>query len=137
LWLNLAMLVTGAVATASLGFFGVLPEHIPGQEFLLGSWSPLGPGEIMALVVLSVAILISSVGAAYAYQNGRPATIATFDFAYVAFAVGWGMVFFKETPSANGWVGIALIVSAGILAVRSKANAAEQGAASDASSARA
>lgn len=33
-----------------------------------------------AIIILSVAILVGSIGAAYAYQNGAPATIATFDF---------------------------------------------------------
>jgi drug/metabolite transporter (DMT)-like permease len=52
---------------------------------------------------------------------GTPATIATFDFAYVAFAVLWGLVMFQEIPSAVGAVGMFLQVFAGTLAVRSKA----------------
>ena len=80
-----------------------------------------GCKEWAAIGVLSLAILVGSIGAAYAYQNGAPATIATFDFAYVAFAVLWGVVIFQEVPSAVGAAGMFLIVFAGILAVRSKA----------------
>jgi len=63
-------------------------------------------------------VFIGSVGAAIAYQVGPPATVATFDFAYVGFATVWGMVFFAESPDTVTIAGMLLIVSAGILAVR-------------------
>ncbi len=121
LWLNLTMLFTGAVITLALMLVQQSPQVIAGQEFLVGPWSEMGVKEWLAIGVLSVAILVGSIGAAYAYQNGAPATIATFDFAYVAFAVLWGVVMFQEVPSAVGAIGMFLIVFAGILAVRSKA----------------
>ena len=102
------------------------------QEFLFGAWSALGVTELIAIVVLAVAI---SVGAAYAYQNGRPSTIATFDFAYIAFAMMWGILVFGEEPTYRGVAGASLIVIAGILSVRSGkrwAQPAEQSAAVDA-----
>jgi drug/metabolite transporter (DMT)-like permease len=121
LWLNLMMLFTGAVLTLVLMLVPLGPQVIEGQEFLVGPWSEMSAKEWAAIGILSVAILVGSIGAAYAYQNGPPATIATFDFAYVAFAVLWGVVMFQEVPSAVGAVGMLLIVFAGILAVRSKA----------------
>ena len=121
LWLNLAMFFTGAVITLALMLVQQSPQVVGGQEFLVGPWAEMGAKEWAAIGVLSVAILVGSIGAAYAYQNGAPATIATFDFAYVAFAVLWGVVIFQEVPSAVGAAGMFLIVFAGILAVRSKA----------------
>jgi drug/metabolite transporter (DMT)-like permease len=44
--------------------------------------------------------------------------VGTFDFAYVGFAVIWGLVFFAEFPDAISIAGIALIVIAGILSMR-------------------
>ena len=120
LWLNLVMLCTGAVLTLVLMLVQPGPQVIEGQAFLVGPWSEMGTKEWAAIGVLSLAILVGSIGAAYAYQNGAPATIATFDFAYVAFAVLWGVVMFQEIPGAVGTVGMFLIVFAGILAVRSK-----------------
>ena len=123
LWLNLGMLISGAIVSTAL----ILTQHGPqiagGQEFLIGQWSQMGAKEWAAISVLSMTILIGSVGAAYAYQNGAPATIATFDFAYVAFAVFWGVVMFQEIPSAASAAGMLLIVLAGILAVRRKSTA--------------
>ncbi|MCG8348418.1 MAG: DMT family transporter [Chloroflexales bacterium] len=134
LWLNLTMLAAGATATLVLVALELPLAMVAAQEFLLGSWSTLGFNEWAALAVLSATMIIGSVGAAYAYQNGRPSTIATFDFAYVAFAMAWGMIVFGEEPTSKGVAGVTLIVVAGILAVRSsnrRAQAAEQGVAAD------
>lgn len=120
LWLNLMMLFTGAILTLVLMLLQPSPQVVEGQEFLFGPWSEMSDKEWVVIGILSVAILVGSVGAAYAYQNGPPATIATFDFAYVAFAVLWGVVMFQEIPSAVGAIGMFLIVFAGILAVRAK-----------------
>ena len=68
--------------------------------------------------LLACAILIGSVGAAIAYQNGGLAVIGTFDFACVGFATIWGVVFFAEIPGALSLLGMALIVVAGILSLR-------------------
>ncbi|CAM3116000.1 hypothetical protein PANO111632_04035 [Paracoccus nototheniae] len=63
--------------------------------------------------LLAGAILIGSIGAAIAYQNGPPAMIGAFDFAYVGFSVIWGIVFFNETPDLIASVG--MIFGAGVL----------------------
>lgn len=117
LWLNMIMLITGAVTSLALIALPFSSEVVADQSFLLGSWTSLNFTEWMVLGVLSVAIIIGSIGAAYAYQNGRPATIATFDFAYVAFAMFWGVIIFDETLTTRIVVGVLLIVVAGILAV--------------------
>ena len=118
LWLNLTMLAVGATMTLVLTAVKLPFETIRDQAFLLGPWPALGVTESAAMAVLSVAIIIGSIGAAYAYQNGRPSTIATFDFAYVAFAMMWGILVFGEELTHRGIAGASLIVAAGILAVR-------------------
>ena len=68
--------------------------------------------------LLAAAILIGGIGAAIAYQNGPPAMIGAFDFAYVGFAVIWGIIFFAEIPDMISAFGMLLIVGAGILSLR-------------------
>jgi drug/metabolite transporter (DMT)-like permease len=119
LWLNISMLVTGLFASALL--LMIAPDF-ENNEFLLGYWSQMGAGEWGVITVLAIAIFIGSVGAAFAYQNGPPATIATFDFAYVAFAVVWGFIFFGEIPGAKNALGMLFIVIAGVLTASKKPN---------------
>lgn len=119
LWLNVVMLITGVVMTWFVSNTFISSNLVSEQPFLFGQWSSIGVPEIIALIALSVTIITGSVGAAYAYQRGRPATIAVFDFAYVGFAMLWGVLFFSESLSVRALSGVILIVVAGCLAVLS------------------
>lgn len=112
--LNLAFVMAGVLAAA---LAALLPESAR-QGFLLARWTGMGSAEWLSMTLLAAAILIGSIGAAFAYQNGPPAMIGAFDFAYVGFAVIWGLVFFAEVPDAISTLGMALIVGAGILSLR-------------------
>ncbi|WP_340116299.1 DMT family transporter [Pelagibius sp. 7325] len=111
--LNVSFIAVGALATLA-GLAGLTSDG----GFLGGTWAPIGVSEAGALAVLAAAIIIGSVGAAIAYQIGPPATVASFDFAYVAFAGLWGLLFFSEFPDAISVLGMAMIVAGGLLAVR-------------------
>ena len=112
--LNISFIIVGGLASAVLL---LLPETAR-QGFLLAPWAGMGPTEWMSMTLLAAAILIGSIGAAIAYQNGPPAMIGAFDFAYVGFAVIWGLVFFAEVPDVISTLGMLLIVGAGILSLR-------------------
>ncbi len=114
--LNIGFVVTGGIAAAGIA---LLPAEAR-QGFLLAPWASMGGAEWLSMALLAGALLIGSIGAAIAYQNGPPAVIGAFDFAYVAFAVLWGAVFFAELPDLTSALGMALIVGAGILSLRSR-----------------
>jgi drug/metabolite transporter (DMT)-like permease len=112
--LNIGFVMVGVLVA---GLIVLLPDT-ERQGFLLAPWSTMGQAEWISMGLLAAAILIGSIGAAIAYQNGPPAVIGTFDFAYVGFAVIWGMIFFAEVPDLTSTLGIILIVGAGILSLR-------------------
>ena len=114
--LNIGFVIVGALAAAIIL---PLPETAR-HGFLLAHWAPMGQPEWISMALLAVALLIGSIGSAIAYQNGPPAMIGTFDFAYVGFAVLWGIIFFAEVPDATSTLGILLIVGAGILSLRQR-----------------
>ncbi len=113
--LNITFIAVGLLATFSGGFLESLGISSP---FLSSTWAMMGNAEILAVVLLGIAILVASIGTAVAYQNGPSSIIATFDFAYVGFAVIWGLVFFREIPDGLAVAGIVLITIAGVIAVR-------------------
>lgn len=112
--LNIGFIIVGGVAAALIL---LLPIELR-QGFLLSPWTPMGKAEWVSMGLLVAAILIGSIGAAIAYQNGPPAMIGAFDFAYVGFAVIWGIVFFNETPDLIASIGMIMIVGAGVLSLR-------------------
>lgn len=112
--LNLAFIAAGLAGITLL----------PGTDWhpsLNPTWATMEASEWRTMTILAIAILIGSLGTAYAYQNGPPALIGTFDFAYVGFSALWGWLIFLERPDALSGLGIALIVVAGLLALRSSA----------------
>ncbi len=115
--LNVAFISIGLLATLLVAIFGG-PVDGSRAHHSLGAWAPMGPREWVSMAFLAAASIIASVGVAIAYQVGPPATIATFDFAYVGMAGLWGILIFAEVPSGATITGIALIIAAGILAVR-------------------
>lgn len=112
--LNIGFVIVGGLASAAIF---LLPETAK-QGFLLASWVAMGTAEWVSMLLLATAILIGSIGTVIAYQNGRPAMIGAFDFAYVGFAIIWGLIFFSEVPDVTSTIGLLLIVGAGILSLR-------------------
>ena len=74
-------------------------------------------GEPASVQVSDAGSGTAAVGAAIAYQNGPPATVAAFDYSYLAFSLIWGAIFFGELPAILSLLGIVVIVTAGVLSL--------------------
>lgn len=118
LCLNVSFVVVGLAVTVLTMLIDTPGDAEPGTSFLLGQWTAMGRAEWLSMCLLATAVIIGSVGAAIAYQAGPPAIVATFDFTYVAFAAAWGLLFFGEVPGTIKLAGMAMVVAAGILAIR-------------------
>ncbi|MEO1200274.1 MAG: DMT family transporter [Pseudomonadota bacterium] len=116
--LNVTFIVVGVLAEGILVLVSPDETMRSAYPFLLGDWAVMDPRAWLAMAVLALAVLIGSIGAAIAYQAGRPSTVATFDFSYLVFAAVWGVLFFGEIPDVTATVGIVMILAAGLLAVR-------------------
>ena len=113
--LNLCFLVAGLLGVAALWLLDPLLPAAAANPFLLGDWVPLDRREWGLLVLLALLFVAVATGVARAYQCGPPAVIATFDYAYLPFAVLWGLMLFRELPDAATVTGMALIAVAGCL----------------------
>ena len=118
LGLNVSLVSVGAAATLLIALWGPSDAETKIYPFLLGSWLSMGTNEWLTMSLLAAAVIIGSVGAAIAYQVGPSSIVATFDFSYLAFAVVWAFLLFSEVPDTIMICGIALIVVAGLLAIR-------------------
>ena len=116
--LNVSMIIVGGVAALLIWLWNPADATVLGNPFLLDQWSAMGQDDWLVMGFLAVAIIVGSVGAAIAYQSGPSSVVGTFDFAYVAFAACWGYLLFAEVPDAITITGMALVVIAGVLAVR-------------------
>jgi drug/metabolite transporter (DMT)-like permease len=120
LWLNISFIGVGAFALLLIELWNPGSELVAANPFLFGAWTPMWLDEWRVMAILATALVIGSIGAAMAYQNGPSSIIATFDFAYVGFAAIWGFMLFAEVPGPRVSIGIIMIVTAGVIATRQK-----------------
>jgi len=109
-----AMFILVGVAGLLVGLLS--PVDVTG--FLSPDWTAMSVTAWRSIAILAGLILVASLGTAVAYQVAPASTVGTFDFAYVGFALIWGVVFFGERPDAMALSGIGLIIVAGVLAVQ-------------------
>lgn len=80
--------------------------------FRVWIWPPMQ--DWIFFVGTGVAVAIGGMLMGHAYRTNPPALIAPFEYTSMPLAVIYGLVFFGTFPDAQGFVGIALIVGAGL-----------------------
>ena len=86
----------------------------PSLQFLLRAWRWPAPEDLWVFGLIGVIVGGLGYAMAQAYRLGDPATLAPFEYVALPLAVFWGVVIFGEWPAPRSWLGIALIVGAGL-----------------------
>ncbi|MFZ9133881.1 MAG: pyridoxal-phosphate dependent enzyme, partial [Gemmobacter sp.] len=111
-------------AGAAEGLFAVPPFH---RELVRGvatyAWEmftakpdlhpvyvPIGCGSGICGVIAAVGLTLLT----QAYRIADSNAVAPFEYSYMLWGVLWGWLFFAEWPDAMGWLGIVVIMAAGI-----------------------
>ncbi|MGO2241590.1 MAG: DMT family transporter [Halomonas sp.] len=117
LGLNLAFLAAGAFFSVLVAASktGQLAETAP---FLFANWQPLDASALTIIGVYALLLIIVNTGVARAYQIAPSALIGTFDYAYLIFASVWGYLLFSEVPDGLTWLGMGMILMAGLMVLR-------------------
>ena len=85
------------------------------MPFVAIGWPAIGMSVIGFAAFCSVLNLFGNLGLTRAYQTADSSWLAPLDFSYLLFAAIWGKVIFDNWPTANGWLGMILITSAGMI----------------------
>jgi drug/metabolite transporter (DMT)-like permease len=75
-------------------------------------WPPVADWPVF--LATGVASSIGGLLIAQAYRLGEAGLIAPFEYTAMPLAIFWGLVIFAEWPAQEAWIGIALIVGAGL-----------------------
>ncbi|MEM8774061.1 MAG: DMT family transporter [Pseudomonadota bacterium] len=125
--LHIGFITAGVLGLGLVLLLAPGPELASKSSFIFTGWSDMTAKLWWAMVILGLLAASFSVGVARSYQIAPPQIIATFDYSYVAFAILCGYVFFQEQPDLREYVGMLLVVGAGLLVVtNSKSNDKEQ-----------
>ncbi len=128
--MTLAAVLFYIVAGSSVGLVfsqvDSTPAH-PSLAFLYRNWGwPDGRDWLLLLAIG----LISGIGffaLSQAYRLAEASLVTPFEYTYLPWAVLWGWVFFDALPDAATWIGLILIVGAGLMIVAREAQLARRG----------
>ncbi len=104
--------LTGSVILSIAPLSPDLQTNIP---FVAIGWPEIGLSIFGFAALCSVLNLFGNLGLTRAYQTADSSWLAPLDFSYLLFAAIWGKVIFDSWPTANGWLGMLLIASAGVI----------------------
>ncbi|MCW1919264.1 DMT family transporter [Rhodobacter sp. KR11] len=83
-------------------------------EFLFRPWVWPAPGDLWAFAGTGISVAAGGMLMAQAYRMNEAALVAPFEYTSMPLAVIWGLLVFGTFPDARGWLGIVLIVGAGL-----------------------
>ena len=118
-----ATLFTVVVFALYGGILGLVFSNIDGTSphpsfaFLYRAWHWPEPWEWLMLVGLGCIASIGFFALAQAYRIAEASVITPFEYTYLPWTILWGFVFFGALPEVTTWIGLMMIVSAGLLIV--------------------
>jgi drug/metabolite transporter (DMT)-like permease len=117
-WGNVCFLLFALVLSAIYGSGSLAGASHPSLAFLTRGWvtPPLNDLLLMASCGLIAAIGLTLL--TYAYRIAPSASVAPFEYSFMFWGVLWGWLFWDSIPDGIAWVGIAVIIAAGLIVIR-------------------
>lgn len=117
----LAIYIQSAFILLSAGFFFVAGDgrfvdasDNGAWQFLLRAWIWPAPSDWKFFILLGCMSAVIGYCLSQAYRVSSAATVAPFEYVGLPLAIFWGLVVFGELPDLAVWVGIMLILGAGL-----------------------
>ncbi|MGV8986432.1 MAG: DMT family transporter [Cypionkella sp.] len=116
--INFYTQVAFIVVSSTMGFF-VGDGHLAGSSdaslaFLFRPWVLPPMGDWIYFVGTGLSVAIGGLLMSQAYRMNEAALVAPFEYTSMPLAILWGLLVFGTFPDAQGWIGIALIIGAGL-----------------------
>lgn len=130
-WGNLCFLLCALALAAVYGSGAHAGAAHPSLAFLTRGWVMPDGTDLALMAACGVIAAFGLTLLTHAYRIAPSATVAPFEYSFMFWAVLWGWLVWGDFPDALGWLGIAVIIAAGLVVIRRPATekAAPQGAA--------
>ena len=97
------------------GRYGDHPD--PSIAFLLREWTWPLPSDYPVFLIIGVGIAAAGYLISQAYRVSEASYVAPFEYLALPMSVAWGMIVFDEFPDGWDYVGMALILGAGLFMI--------------------
>ncbi|WP_372574433.1 DMT family transporter [Ruegeria jejuensis] len=84
------------------------------REFLLRAWVWPSNFDFMLIVIIGVLNAFGGYLISQGYRLSEASVAAPFEYVAIPLAVIWGFLFWSDLPDAISWIGIVMILSAGL-----------------------
>ena len=130
-WGNVCFLFCALGLSAVYGSGAHADVSHPSLAFLTRGWVTPDLTDLSLMAACGVIAAVGLTLLTYAYRIAPASTVAPFEYSFMFWGVMWGWVFWGDFPDGLGWIGIAVIVGAGLLVIRApqKEKAAPEGTA--------
>lgn len=89
----------------------------PSVDFLLGAWIAPSTTDLLLMGGLGVSTAVGVYLLFQGYRLAEASLVAPFEYIGIPLSIFWGIVVFKDYPDAAVWIGIILIVGAGLYTI--------------------
>lgn len=125
-YIQLTFLVFSAAFGLIAGDGRFAPESGPVLDFLLRAWSMPQNTDLVFFLLAGFGTAFGGLMISQAYRLCEAALVAPLEYVAMPMAILWGIAIFQEWPDVISWIGMTLIVAAGLFMIyrETKKNAA-------------
>ena len=127
-WGNVAFLLCAAALALVYGSGAHEGAGHASLAFLTRGWAWPTPKDAALMCACGVIAAIGLTLLTQAYRIAANSVVAPFEFTFAFWGLLWGWLFWGDLPDGMGWLGIAIIIGAGIYVVRAEPVAKAAGA---------
>ena len=116
-YIQIMFIIVGVLfgLVAGDGRYGDLSD--PSLAFLLRAWRWPVPADYPIFLVIGVGIAVAGYLISQAYRVAEASYVAPFEYLALPMSVIWGMTVFDEFPDSLDYLGMVLILGAGLFAI--------------------
>ena len=118
-YVNAVYLVAAALIAALFGALGISAFGHPSLDFLVRPWAMPDATDLFLMGVCGVIAAVAMTLLTHAYRLASANLVTVFEYTGMFWVTLWGLLIFSEVPKLTTFIGTAVIIAAGILAVRS------------------
>lgn len=117
-WGNICFLLCALALSAVYGSGAFAGASHPSLAFLTRGWVTPTLGDLLLMASCGLIAAIGLTLLTYAYRVAPSATVAPFEYSFMFWGLLWGWMFWDSIPDAWAWLGIAIIIGAGMIVIR-------------------
>ncbi len=113
-WGNIVFLICALVMAAVFHDGSFVEQSHPTLGFLTRGWVAPDARDLSLMMATGLIAAVGLTLLTQAYRIAESNVVAPFEYTAMAWSVLFGWAFFGDLPDAQGWLGIAMIVGAGL-----------------------